>query len=209
MILFHRAFCYNRFMEIKRPQSKQPIPPHAKRVFKGVMFDVYQWEQEMFDGTKAIFEKLKRPDTVVVFPVLPDGKIILTEQEQPGKAPFVGATGGRVDEGEGILTAAKRELLEESGYEAEEFILWDSQHPTSKIDWVVYTFIAKGLKKVADVHLDAGEKIKLLPVTLDKLIDIATNGHKNFYEKEVIIKFYEAKLNSEKMAELRELFKPL
>ena len=99
--------------------------------------------------------------------------------------------------------------MEESGYEAEEFILWDSQHPISKIDWVVYTFIAKGLKKVTDLHLDAGEKIKLLPVTLEKLIDIATDGHENFYEKEVIVKFFEAKLNPEKMKELRELFKPL
>ena len=55
-------------MEINRPQSKQPIPANAKKVFHGVIFDVYQWEQEMFDGTKEIFEKLKRPDTVVVFP---------------------------------------------------------------------------------------------------------------------------------------------
>ena len=35
------------------------VPKQAKRVFKGVIFDVYQWEQEMFDGTKEIFEKLK------------------------------------------------------------------------------------------------------------------------------------------------------
>lgn len=196
-------------MEIKRPQSKQPIPDHAKLVFKGKLFDTYQWEQEMFDGSTETFEKLKRPDTVVVFPVLDDGRIILTEQEQPGKAPFMGATGGRVDEGEDILTAAKRELLEESGYEAEEFILWDSQHPTSKIEWVVYTFIAKGLKKVADLHLDAGEKIKLKPVTFEELTEIATNRHDKFYEKEVIIKFFEAKLNPEKMKELRELFRPL
>ena len=67
------------------------MPENAKCVFKGEIFDVYQWEQEMYDGTKATFEKLKRPDTVVVFPVLPDGQIILTEQEQPGKKLFVGS----------------------------------------------------------------------------------------------------------------------
>ena len=184
-------------------------PDSAKKVFDGVIFDVYQWEQEMFDGTKATFEKLKRPDTVVVFPVLPDGRIILTQQEQPGKKPFIGATGGRVDEGEDILSAAKRELLEESGYEAEEFILWDSQHPLSKIDWVVYTFIAKGLKKVAELNLDGGEKIKLMPVTLDELINAATNGHQDFYEKEIIVKLFEARLDPKKMQELKELFKPL
>ncbi len=196
-------------MEIKRPESKQPIPPNAKMVFKGVMFDVYQWEQEMFDGTKATFEKLKRPDTVVVFLVLPDGKIILTKQEQPGKKPFIGAAGGRVDEGEDILSAAKRELLEETGYEAEEFILWDSQHPTSKIDWVVYTFIAKGAKKVSDLHLDAGEKIELIFLTVDELIEVATNKDTYFAEREIADKFFEAKFDPEKKKELQELFSPI
>jgi ADP-ribose pyrophosphatase len=186
--------------------AQQPIPDNAKKVFGGVLFDVYQWEQELFDGTKTLFEKLKRPDTVVVFPVLDDGKIILTEQEQPGKEPFIGATGGRVDEGEDILEAAKRELLEESGYEASEFILWDAQHPTSKIDWVVYTFIAKGLKKVSDMNLDAGEKITLKLVNLDEFIEIAIN--KNFVEKEIIPKLYEAKLHPEKKEELKKLFNP-
>lgn len=60
-------------------------------MFKGVIFDVYQWEQEMFDGTTQTFEKLKRPDTIMVIPVTEDGKIILTEQEQPGKKPFISA----------------------------------------------------------------------------------------------------------------------
>ena len=148
-------------------------------------------------------------DTVVVFPVLPNGKIILTEQEQPGKVPFMGATGGKVDEGEDILSAAKRELLEESGYEAEEFILWDAQHPFSKIDWVVYTFVAKGLKKTADLHLDPGEKIKLLNLTLDELIEVATNKDKFFAEQEIVPKFIEAKFDPKKKEELKELFKPL
>ena len=191
-------------MDIKRPKSKQPIPDNAKKVFGGVLFDVYQWEQEMFDGTKTIFEKLKRPDTVIVFPTLDDEKILLTEQEQPGKEPFMGAAGGRVDDGEDILEAAKSELLEETGYEASEFVLWDAQHPTSKIDWVVYTFIAKGLKKVADLNLDAGEKIVLKPVNFDRFIDIAIS--KNFVQKEIIPKLYEAKLHPEKMEELKKLF---
>ena len=195
-------------MKIERPKSKQPIPENAKRVFRGVVFDVYQWEQKMFDGSKATFEKLKRPDTVVVFPVLPGGKIILTEQEQPGKAPFIGATGGRVDEGEDILEAAKRELLEESGYTAEEFILWDTQHPTSKLDWVVYTFIAKKIKRVAEPELDAGEKIKLIELTLDELIDIPTKKNIYFAEKEIMLKLMEAKLDPKKKKELEELFKP-
>lgn len=193
-------------MEIQRPLSKQLMPADAKCVFTGTMFSVYQWEQKLFDGSVATFEKVKRPDTVVVFPILPDGKILLTEQEQPCKEPFIGATGGRVDEGEDVLAAAKRELLEESGYDAEQFILWHAEQPVSKMEWAVYIFIAKGLKKVADIHLDGGEKISLKPVTLDEFIDFGTD--EKFSEKEIVFKLLEAKCYPEKKEALRKLFSP-
>lgn len=189
---------------ILRPASKQPIPPNARRVFTGILFDVYQWEQELYDGTKATFEKLRRPDTVIVFGVLEDGRILLTKQEQPGKQPFIGATGGRVDDGENILAAAKRELLEESGYEADEFVLWEARQPISKIDWAVYVFVAKGLRRTTDPHLDGGEKITLMPVTFDEFLTIATGP--TFSEREIVEHIYEAKLDASKAAELRQLF---
>lgn len=191
---------------IPRPPSQQPIPPHAVKVFSGVLFDVYQWEQKLFDGRTVLFEKLRRPDTVVVFAVLEDGRILLSEQEQPGKAPFVGALGGRVDRDEDVLTAARRELLEESGYTAESFTLMDAQHPTSKIDWVVYTFIAKGLRKVAEPALDGGEKITLKPVNLDTFMEIAASP--NFSEKEITNRILTATRNPAQMQALREMFAP-
>jgi ADP-ribose pyrophosphatase len=196
-------------MNIQRPKSRQTIPEHAKVVFKGLIFDVYQWEQQMYDGTKKTFEKAGRLDTVCIFPVMPDGKIILTKQEQPQYDPYIGALGGRVDRGEDILSAAKRELLEESGYEAEELILWDARQPISKVEWAVYTFIAKGLKKVTEMDLDGGEKIEFLSLTLDELSDMATSGDSNFSEKEIAEKFFEAKIDSKKKKELEELFKPI
>ena len=194
-------------MEIKRPESNLPISKNAKRVFKGEIFDVYQWEQELYDGSKATFEKLKRSDTVVVFPVLDDGRIILTEQEQPNKKNFIGATGGRVDEGEAVIAAAKRELWEESGYEAERFVLWTAEQVTSKIDWAIFVFVAKGLQKVSEQKLDAGEKINLKIVTFDEFLDIVTDPR--FAEKEIVAKVLEAKLDPEKMKALKDLFRPI
>ncbi len=87
------------------------MPENAKRVYKGVIFDTYQWEVEGYDGSKKIFEKVKRADTVMEIAVTEEGKIILSKQEQPGRSPFIGCLGGRVDEGERPLEAAKRELL--------------------------------------------------------------------------------------------------
>ena len=64
------------------------------------------------------------------------------------------------------------------------------------------------MKKIADLHLDAGEKIKLITLTLDELIDIPTKKNIYFAEQEITLKLMEAKLDPEKRKELEELFKP-
>lgn len=189
-------------MDIQKPKSKQPLPKNAKKVFEGIIFDVYQWQQRMFDGSFATFEKIKRPDTVVVFPILDDGKIILTKQEQPGKEPFIGATGGIVEKEETIIEASKRELLEESGYEAKELVFWKSLQPIGKIEWSVYVFVARGLTKVAELKLDSGEKIELLTVSFDEFLQIASQP--NFYEQEIYRDVAEAIADPKKKEELKK-----
>ena len=191
-------------MKIERPKENQPIPSHAERVFKGIIFDVYQWEQELYDGTKATFEKLRRMDSAKVFPVLSDGRILLLEQSQPGKEPYVGGVGGRMEEGEEALDAVKRELLEETGYEASEFILLQAAHTTAKTDYVVYYFIAKGCKKVTEQSLDSGERISLLPVTFDEFLQMARSKH--FIDKDMVPLLYEALLVPAKKEELKKAF---
>lgn len=186
--------------------NRLKIPAHAKKVFAGVIFDVYQWEQELYDGSKVTFERLKRVGTAVIFGVLPDGKILLAKQEQPGRSMHVGAIAGRAEPGESALETAKREFLEESGYEADKWIVWDERQPADKIDWTVTTFIAKGLRKVSEQKLDGGEKIELHPVTFEELINIAAS--EGFREREVKNRFVEAKYSEEKMEDLRKLFDP-
>jgi ADP-ribose pyrophosphatase YjhB (NUDIX family) len=194
-------------MDITRPAPHQPIPPHAQRVYAGAIFEVYQWEQELFDGSKAIFERLRRPDTVGVFPVLPDGSIVIVKEEQPGTDSYVSILGGRMELGEAPDAAVLRELREESGYAARELALWDAQQPVNKIDWAVYTFIAKGIEKAGEQQLDAGERVELLTVSLDELIELVAAGACSV--REVAPHFLEAKWNPEKRAELAKLFAPL
>ena len=53
------------------PDTAILIPDHATCVFHGALFDVYQWQQEMFDGTYETFEMLRRPDTIAVIAIVP------------------------------------------------------------------------------------------------------------------------------------------
>lgn len=159
-------------MKIEKTKLQQSIPENAKKVFEGVIFDVYQWQQEMFDGSFDTFEKLKRSDTANILAFTEDGKIIVLEQEQPHKGKFFSIPGGRVEEGETPEDGARREFLEETGYEAESFQLWHSSQLISKMDWMHYTFVAKGCKKVAEQNLDAGERIIVKLVEMEEFLEM-------------------------------------
>ncbi len=153
-------------------ENRKHIPQNAQLQFSGVLFDVYQWEQQRFDGTYATFERLARPDTVQVLAITTEGKILLLQEEQPDRLPYLSIPGGRMDEGEEPRSACLRELLEETGYVPETCDLWFTDRPASKIDWNVYTFIAKGCAKKQEQHLDAGEKIIQKEVTQDEFLNI-------------------------------------
>src|SRR5690242_13066481 len=100
-------FDYNAHMRTTIPKDALLIPEHAARVFKGKIFDTYQWEETMFDGTRDIFEMLKRPDSVEVL-VVHEGKLLVQKQEQPFLGQFYSFPGGGHDhEGEDELGAAK------------------------------------------------------------------------------------------------------
>ena len=47
------------------PKGARLIPPEADRVFRGEIYEVYQWPQKMPDGSVETFEMLRRPDTVM------------------------------------------------------------------------------------------------------------------------------------------------
>lgn len=147
------------------------IPQVAKKVFQGTIFSVWQWEQEMFDGTTATFEVLKRPNTIEVIATSGD-KIYMSRQSQPNKHNYYSLYGGRGEEGEDPLTSAKRELLEESGLESDDWEFIKSYQPVHKIDWEVYLFVARSCKKVAEPKLDSGEKIEEIECTFDEFIKI-------------------------------------
>lgn len=149
------------------------IHPQAKLMFKGVIYDTYQWPQKMYDGSEEIFEMLRRPDTVSVIGIV-DGKILVLDDEQPHRGSRRSFPGGRVDEEDGdILLAAKREILEETGYKFNKWRLIKVWQPHAKIEWFIYLFVAWDGIKAADPHLDPGEKITVEHLSFQTVKDLS------------------------------------
>ena len=151
------------------PRDAILIPPHAARVFQGVIYDVYQWDQPLFDGTPARFEMLRRPDTVCAVCITGDGIIVIND-EQPHRGQRLSFPGGRVDDEDAdIMMAAQREVLEETGYAFKRWRLLKVWQPESKIEWFVHLFVAWDEASWSEPHLDAGEKITVEHRTFEEV----------------------------------------
>lgn len=183
------------------PWPTMKLPPHAKKVFQGKIFSVYQWEQKLYDGTTATFEMLKRPGTIQIIPTV-DDYVYLSYEEQPTKPLSYTLFGGRQEPNEDQLVTAKRELLEETGLESDDWELLKTYEYMGKIEWPMYLYIAKNCRKVAEQHLDPGEKIEIKKVTFDEFIEIASS--ESFGNQIVSNDILRLRLNENKLNEFKK-----
>lgn len=168
------------------PKDALLVPEYATRVFKGVIFDVYHWQQQMFDGSTATFERLKRDDTVKVI-VIKNNKIIAIQEEQPTRSPALGLPGGRHDiANEDELAAAKRELHEETGMVCANWKLIAAYQPVRKIEGFVYIFLATTVLRQDQPHLDGGERIKVLELTFDQALTKGRKAPQGYFSLELL-----------------------
>lgn len=188
------------------PNKKNKLPKNAKRVFKGKIYEVWQWPQKMYDGSRETFEMLKRPDTAQVIPVIGDKILILTQAQPNRPKAFYCIAGGRVEKGETALNAAKREMLEETGYVSRDWKLWQTINPVGKIIWTIYTYIARDCLYWQPPRLDAGEKITTKLISFDEFLDLADEP--DFYEKELKNFMWQARSDKKEYKKLHKvLFK--
>lgn len=179
------------------PQKAKPVPQQATRVFKGIIYDVYQWQQETFDGKSKTYEMLKRPDTVRVITII-DNKICIVKQEQLYIGSFIDIPGGMADHAEeDELQAAKRELLEETGLTCDTWKLIDAVQTHNKIDQINYLFLAynsdpaKNKDSLGIQRLDAGEeRIEVQFLTLEEVKLLFDNPEVRFLPKEILSRIH-------------------
>lgn len=181
------------------PHKARLVPQDAERVFKGIIFDVYHWQQEQFDGTTATFEMLKRRDTVKVIGIKGD-TIVAIIDEQPGRKAHLTLPGGRHDvESETELDCAKREMLEETGMSFKNWRLVDAVQPLHKIEHVVYTYLATDFESQVQAKPDVGgERIDVKELSFAQAKSVGEDGPTRYWPTELF-----ARVNT--LQELRDL----
>lgn len=183
--------------------SPQPIPAEAKKVFQGQIFSLWQWEQKLYDGSYMIWEGLKRADTVHTVGILSEGTILLTEDEQPGRQGVLTPPGGQVDEDEKPEEAARREFQEETGYEIGTLIPWHHYRASTRMDWYIWAFVGRDLRKVSEPHFDPGERARIMTFSFDEFLELGRTPR--LRDRILRILLLEAVLDKNKKEALRSI----
>lgn len=181
------------------------IPSSAQKVFSGIRSDIYQWDQELYDGSRSTFECIRFLDGAFVIATTEDGKILLTKQEQPARDHFFFSLPWWSFDfpDEDPLLCAKRELLEETWYGEWEWGLYFTAKGTHNVIAYTYFYIARSVKKIAELQPDAWEKIELLFLDFDEFISYSENSY--FSHWPLLPHLFWAKLHREKYDTLKEI----
>lgn len=131
------------------------------------------------DGSTRICEQITKNkdkgDAVVIIPITRDGNFVMIVESRPNTKETVAIEfpAGMVDGLENPDEAAKRELLEETGYVADAIY---------KIEWhyqdqgcspaIIRIYVAEGCHKVQEQNLDEGEKLKPIEMTYSDILKL-------------------------------------
>lgn len=142
-------------------------------------FDVYRDAVRLPDGTEDEFHYLTEPPSVVVLPFTPDGEVVVIEEwRQAVKRVNRGLPAGGREPGDDDLAAtARRELAEETGYEAGSVEHLVTYEPANGVtDVVFHYFVARDCTPSAEQHLDHNESIRVETTTFEELREAVLSG---------------------------------
>lgn len=159
------------------PDPLEELELEGRTVYEGALLRVRRDRVRLPDGAESAREYVEHPGAVVVLAVLPDGKLLFERQfRYPLRRAFLELPAGKIDAGEDLLECARRELREETGYEAVEWQYLGVLHPCiGYSNERIEMFLARGLTHVGDA-LDDGEFLEVLRISVDEALAAVEEG---------------------------------
>jgi len=154
-------------------------PCHRKTLYEGRIFSLHLDCAKTPDGQRqATFDVMTAPDWVNVVTLTDDEQVVLIHQFRHGtKQVTVEIPGGTVDPGEGPLDTGVRELLEETGYEAEDWKPIGVVDPNPAfLTNRTYTYLASGARCVREQDLGENEDIVVVERPLADVPGLIADG---------------------------------
>lgn len=152
----------------------------SEAVYDGCLLHVRRDSVRMPDGKLSTREYITHPGAVAVLALQDNGNLIMERQfRYPARREFIELPAGKIDDGEAILKTGQRELLEETGYTASEWLHLTTAWPCiGYADERIEYFLARGLTR-QQRHLDEGEFLEVFELSLADAIDWVRQGKIN------------------------------
>ncbi len=150
----------------------------GEQVYKGRLLDVRRDEILLPDGKPSAREYIRHVGAVCVVPMTDDGRVIVERQfRYPVGDVMTEIPAGKLDgKSEDRLSAAKRELCEETGFTAGEWTFLGDYYPTPAYsDERISMYLARGLRS-GERKLDEDEFLNVKAVPLESLVNDILEG---------------------------------
>lgn len=146
-------------------------------VFQGKVFSVNRDEVVEPSGVKATRDVIAHSGSVVVMPVLDDGKIVLIRQYRYAAKQYLWElVAGRIDAGESVEQAAARELIEETGLRAKRMRQFLDFWPSPGfLEERMFVLLAEGVRQ-GKAEPEEDEKIEAKAFTRAELERMLKTG---------------------------------
>jgi ADP-ribose pyrophosphatase len=152
-------------------------PLSSRLAYDGGLLKLHRDEVRLPDGAVAWREYVRHPGAVMILAFLDPETILLERQYRyPRAAHFIELPAGKIEPTEPPLETARRELVEECGYEASEW--WPIARLEPCIgysDEIIELYGARGLTHVG-ASLDVGEHLLTFPARLSEAAEWVRQG---------------------------------
>ena len=146
-------------------------------VFDGNLLKVYRDAVRLPDGSRGEREYIRHPGAVAIVALTEDRKLLLERQYRyPPRREFIEIPAGKIDPGEAHFATAKRELLEETGYVAQEWTRLCVLHTAiGYTDEAIELYLARKLT-LQERKLDPGEFLETFLLPFDDALAMVRDG---------------------------------